>query len=159
MRLGGRGQTTQDFAVGISIFLLTTAFLFAFIPTIFTPFDSDTGGSDESRADRIAATVVEDFSVDGKPGTLDPVATRSFFDAGGDGDDLREQYKLPTTARVNVTVRTQNGSVIREIGSTRLKRGDAYDDQVSASSSRVISFDDPSSDVCTPTCRLVVRVW
>ena len=156
MRLDARGQTTQDFAVGISVFLLTTAFLFAFLPTIFAPFDSDRSASDVSQADRVAATFVENFSVDGKPGQLNASETEGFFAAGGDGDALRDRYSLPTTSRVNVTVRTQNGSVIKDNSGTVLARGDEYDDDVSASSSRIVTFDE---DVCDPSCRLVVRVW
>jgi len=156
MRLGSRGQTTQDFAIGISIFLLTTAFLFAFLPTIFTPFDSDRSASDVAQADRVAATFVENFSVEGNTGQLNASTTEEFFAAGAGGDVLRERYTLPTISRVNVTIRTQNGSVIKDNSGTVLARGDEYDDDVSASSSRIVTFEE---DVCDPACRLVVRVW
>jgi len=113
MRAGTRGQTTQDFAVGISVFLLTIAFVFAFIPTIFTPFDTDVGGSDTSNADRVASTFIENHSVEGKLGTLDADTARAFFSAGGNGDGLRDRYSLSTVTRINVTVRSQDGSIIR----------------------------------------------
>ena len=166
-----RAQTNQDFAVGISIFLLTTAFVFAFIPTIFTPFDGDVQNSEIAQSNRVASAFVENHSVDGKPGTLDDARVEQFFDAGNGGDALRGLYSLPTTSQVNVTVRTQNGSVIHELDTTGdgsgdllLARGDAYRDQPSASTSRVVTFD--GGKVCNPepsnsqsACRLLVRVW
>jgi len=34
-----RAQTTIDFAIGISVFLIVVAFVVAFVPTVFTPFE------------------------------------------------------------------------------------------------------------------------
>ncbi len=159
-----RAQTNQDFAVGISIFLLTTAFVFAFIPTIFSPFDGDVQNSEIAQSDRVASAFVDNHSVEGKSGTLDNASVEEFFDAGNGGDALRKLYSLPTTSQINVTVRTQNGSTIHSIDSTKLARGDTYRDQPSASSSRVVTFDE--GNVCSPdpgnnqsACRLLVRVW
>lgn len=159
-----RAQTNQDFAVGISIFLLTTAFVFAFIPTIFTPFDSDVQNSDITQSNRAASAFVDNHSVERKPTTLNATAVEGFFDAGNGGDALRKLYSLPTTSQINVTVRTQNGSVIHSIGGTKFARGDRYRDQPSASTSRIVTFDE--GNVCSPepsndqsACRLLVRVW
>lgn len=163
-----RAQTNQDFAVGISIFLLTTAFVFAFIPTIFTPFDGDVQNSDIAQSNRVASAFVDNHSVEGKPATLDDASVETYFDAGNGGDALRELYSLPTTSQINVTVRTQNGSVIHTVEAngrtTKMARGDSYRDQPSASTSRVVTFDE--GNVCNPepsndqsACRLLVRVW
>ena len=161
-----RAQTNQDFAVGVSIFLLTTAFVFAFIPTIFAPFDGNVQNSEIAQSNRVASAFVDNRSVDGKPATLDSSRVEGFFDAGNGGDALRELYSLPTTSQVNVTVRTQNGSVIHSVGGTKLARGHTYRDQPSTSTSRVVTFDD--ANVCDPepkpsndqsACRLLVRVW
>ncbi|WP_323192320.1 hypothetical protein [Halostella sp. PRR32] len=152
-----RGQTNQDFAVGVSIFLLTTAFVFAFIPSIFTPFDSEVEDSQVTQADRVASAFLDNYSVADKPGTLDVDRTEEFFGNGGDGDELRDRYDLPVTSQVNVTVRTPNGSVTHQSGGVTLARGDDYSGQPAASTSRVVTFDDGS--VCDPSCRLVVRVW
>ena len=166
-----RAQTNQDFAVGISIFLLTTAFVFAFIPTIFTPFNEDVRNSEIAQSNRVASAFVDNHSVEGEPATLDAAAVERFFDAGNGGDALRELHSLPTTSQVNVTVRTQNGSVIHRLDTTgdgsgdlRLARGDAYRDQPSASTSRIVTLEE--GNVCDPepgnsqsACRLLVRVW
>lgn len=158
MMRGDRAQTNQDFAIGISIFLLTTAFVFAFIPSIFTPFNSEVDNSEVSQADRVASAFLDNYSVTDKPGTLDATRTAQFFDNGNGGDELRDRYDLPVVAQVNVTVRTQNGSVIREHGGVTLARGDDYSSEPAASTSRIVSFD---GGVCEPesSCRLVVRVW
>jgi len=52
------GQMSIDFLIGIMIFLIAFIFLFAAIPSMFTPFQSN---SDELTmiADRVAATLVE----------------------------------------------------------------------------------------------------
>jgi hypothetical protein len=160
---GNRAQTNQDFAIGISIFLLTTAFVFAFIPSIFAPFNSEVDNSEVSQADRVASAFLDNYSVTDQPGTLNATRTEWFFDNGTDGDELRDRYDLPVVAQVNVTVRTQNGSVIRDIDAngrtTAMARGDDYSGEPAASTSRIVSFDDDS--VCAPesSCRLVVRVW
>lgn len=158
-----RAQTNQDFAVGVSIFLLTTAFVFAFIPTIFAPFDGNVQNSEVAQSNRVASAFVDNHSLDGKPATLDSSRVEGFFDAGNGGDALQGLYSLPTTSQVNVTVRTQNGSVIHSVGDTKLARGDTYRDQPSTSTSRVVTFDE--GNVCNPAssnqsaCRLLVRVW
>ena len=166
-----RAQTNQDFAVGISIFLLTTAFVFAFIPTIFAPFDENAQNSEVAQSNRVASAFVDTHSVNGKPATLDSSRVEVFFDAGTGGDALRTLYSLPTTSQVNMTVRTQNGSVIHELDTTGdgngdllLARGDTYRDQPSSSTSRIVTFDE--GNVCNPesgndksACRLLVRVW
>jgi hypothetical protein len=56
--LNDSAQTSLDFLVGISIFLLVFIFVYSFIPGMFTPFNSN---SDEltMTADRVAAALVE----------------------------------------------------------------------------------------------------
>jgi hypothetical protein len=159
MMRGDRAQTNQDFAIGISVFLLTTAFVFAFIPSIFAPFNSEVDNSEVSQADRVASAFLDNYSVSDQPGTLNAARTEWFFDNGTDGDELRDRYDLPVVAQVNVTVRTQNGSVIRDRNGVTLARGDDYSGEPAASSSRIVSFDDDSVCSPEPSCRLVVRVW
>ena len=79
-RRGDRGQTTLDFAVGITVFLITTAFVFTFIPGMLDPF---TGGLEE---ETVAANRVADSLVLGtlgdpdEPYVLDRECTIAFFD-------------------------------------------------------------------------------
>ncbi|SDZ87914.1 hypothetical protein SAMN04488065_0963 [Haloplanus vescus] len=109
-----RGQTTIDFAIGTSVFLLVVAFVVAFIPGIFQPF---TGGPQEELAgiDRVADTVVYDLldgDGDGNRATLDRRCTIAFFDDDGtdtgcafdDSEPLSEQVALTSGHHANVTV-------------------------------------------------------
>lgn len=57
------GQTSLDFLIGITLFLLVFIFVFAFIPKMFTPFQTD---SDEltMTADRVAMALVENLLIE-----------------------------------------------------------------------------------------------
>lgn len=57
------GQTSLDFLIGITLFLLVFIFVFAFIPRMFVPFQTN---SDEltMAADRAALTLVENILID-----------------------------------------------------------------------------------------------
>lgn len=74
-------QTSVDFLLGASIFLLAFIFVFAFIPGMFAPFQSN---SDEltMTADRIAATLSENVLVQNGSGTVLPgILNRSCIDS------------------------------------------------------------------------------
>jgi hypothetical protein len=62
LRNDNNGQVSIDFLLGVTIFLLAFIFLISAIPSMFTPFQSN---SDEltMMADRVAATLVEDTLV------------------------------------------------------------------------------------------------
>ena len=57
-----RGQTTQDYAVGIGVFLLAIAFVFSFLPTVMMPFDSSVSSAETAQADRIAGQIIDNMS-------------------------------------------------------------------------------------------------
>lgn len=65
------GQISLDYLIGVTIFLLTFIFVFAFIPGMFSPFHSN---SDEitMAADRVAAVLVENTLAIGGPGDKQP---------------------------------------------------------------------------------------
>ncbi|MFB6102827.1 MAG: hypothetical protein ABEJ73_09705 [Haloplanus sp.] len=107
-----RGQTTIDFAIGTSVFLVTVAFVVAFVPGIFQPF---TDGPQEELAtiDRAADTIVYDL-LDGGDDTsaLDRTCTIALLndtatDTGcpfDDAEPLADQIGLSTGHHVNVTL-------------------------------------------------------
>lgn len=151
-----RGQTVQDFAVGIGIFILAVAFVFTFVPTIITPF-TDAGGAETAQADRIAATIVTNAS-DGQPNGIDLDEFNSTYGTA-DSAALNETLGLRSSDghafdRVNITIweldeyGDPNASPITSGGS-------AYDSQVGGSATRIVTSDDN----CDPACRLIVRVW
>jgi hypothetical protein len=90
-----RGQTTLDFAVGMSLFLISVAFVISFTPNLIQPF-ADSGTEDTIIANRVASQLVEGTLADpGKPYVLDKACTVAFFapehaDGEVDGDDLND---------------------------------------------------------------------
>jgi hypothetical protein len=157
-----RAQTTLDFAVGMSVFLGIVAFAFAFMPTMFAPFQSDTGTEfvvADRAADRLAADALAESPRD--PGVLDTDCTRDFFDTGAapppacrygtDASDLRAALGVGDDVNVNVTLR--DGGGVGTLGGTRLAAGGeptSVDDTVVAT--RVVLLDGDQH-------RLFVRVW
>nr|WP_162413217.1 hypothetical protein [Haloarcula salina] len=110
-----RGQTTLDFAIGISVFLAVLIFIFLFVPGLLSPF---TEGAQEE-------TVVSNRVADGltksmlgspeRPYRLDRYCTVEFFDdqaapascAGSwsGGQPVESQVGLdPTRQHLNVTI-------------------------------------------------------
>lgn len=154
-----RAQTTIDFAIGIGLFLIVVAFVVAFVPTIFTPFQSTEG---PQTADRIATSLSTD-RLASEPYVLNETCTDGFFDqldGGGpapsacqfntSADTARQLFTLDRTRDVNVTIRYANGSIV---DGGRLAAGPTPSETTSVTSAtRVVSLDGQPR-------RLVVRTW
>ncbi|RZV08095.1 hypothetical protein BDK88_3057 [Natrinema hispanicum] len=145
-----RGQTTQDFVVGIGVFLLAIAFVFSFFPALVTPYDSSVGGAETAQADRIADRIVNDTST-GTPNELDKGDFNTKYQSG-----LVEELGLRSSNdnaidQVNVTVKNISSK------ENVLSAGDSYNNQSAASSARIVTIE--GSDQCDPACRLIVKVW
>jgi hypothetical protein len=156
-----RAQTAQDFAVGISIFLLTVGFIFAFVPNLLTPFDTDVGTEQQAQADRVATIVTGEITFDGEANVIDPSET-DYFGASGLGngglEPIQNETGLPFTARINVTVSPigQDGPISE--GGTTLSAGPEFrQSQPAASATRVVVLE--GNPDCDPGCELTVRVW
>jgi len=135
-----RGQTTTDYAVGASIFLLVVVGVFAFLPSVFAPFSLD-GGASMVVADRTAnALAGSALAADAtRPTRANATCTEGFFDGDGavpagcnydaDAADLHSALGLDDRRSVNVTVTGQagvaslNGTVLRT-GPPVPERGD-----------------------------------
>jgi hypothetical protein len=158
---GERAQTTIDFAIGIGLFLLVVAFVVAFVPTIFTPFQSTEG---PQAADRIATSLSTDRLGDpSEPYVLNETCTDGFFDQlDGNGSapsgcqfntsatTTREMFTLDRTRDVNVTIRYGNGSIA---DGGALAAGPTPSETTSVTAAtRVVSLDGQPR-------RLVVRTW
>jgi hypothetical protein len=109
-----RGQTTFDFAIGISIFLSVLLFVFTFVPTILEPF---TVGAQEHTVavDRVANELTQDvLGSPEQPNVLDRRCTVNFTTSLGGpaaaacrfGDDtiLTDRFGLREGQQVNVTI-------------------------------------------------------
>ncbi|WP_435345688.1 DUF7287 family protein [Haloarchaeobius sp. HRN-SO-5] len=158
----GRGQTTQDFAVGISIFLLTVGFTFGFLPSLLSPFGSPLGDDITAKSDRVAETIIDDHLVEGELRTLDDTELDNFLTNNPTDADLRAYFGLRASADVNVTVMNVHDDGTRTVlvgpaSGDEMSAGDEYGSQTSAASTtRVVVVE---SGQCDVECLLVVRVW
>ncbi|EMA42938.1 hypothetical protein C446_03791 [Halobiforma nitratireducens JCM 10879] len=156
--------------VGIGIFILAVAFVFAFLPTIITPFDTSTGGAETAQADRIADRVVEDVSTaySERPNEIVRDEFEDYTDKAS--HELAADWGLRSSEaddiaydQVNVSIQhleDTDGEPVDGPDGT-LAAGDEYDGQAAASAARIVTVVDGDgpleSDV--PAYRLVVRVW
>ncbi|RZH67572.1 DUF7287 family protein [Natrinema altunense] len=152
--LADRGQTTQDFAVGIGVFLLAIAFVFSFLPSLVTPYESSNGAK-TAQADRIADRIVDDLGT-GSGNEID------FTEYAGE-ENLTHQLGLRASGdqdhvydSLNVTIKYVNNSTTLKHPDTTA--GEPYSNQSAASSARIVTLEG-DVDECDPACRLVVRVW
>jgi len=149
-----RGQTTQDFAVGVSVFLLAVFFVFAYLPSTLASSDAEI----EQRAytaDRLTVSVFTDLTGDDGANRLNETRTRQFFVWHGNDDALRANYSLTATASANVTLETLQGVTVDiGTGGTTIvaAAGDSYAGQVGATTTRIVRLGGTRY-------RLVVRVW
>jgi hypothetical protein len=159
-----RAQTSIDFVVGMSVFLLTVAFVVAFLPGVFEPFTA-TGSGDVLAADRTAGLLAEQLLADQtNPGAFDSACTAEFFDAAGDGAggvsgcqfttdaaDLDAALGLGPATAVNVTI--ENGGTVQSRDGVVLAAGPTPPESESVVvSRRVVLLGGDDAD-------LYVRLW
>jgi hypothetical protein len=111
-----RGQTTLDFAIGISVFLAVLIFIFLFIPGLLSPF---TQGAQEETviSNRVADNITKSMlGTPRRPYALDRFCTVEFFKNAGapahctggwaGGNTVEQQVGLDgTRTHINITVR------------------------------------------------------
>ena len=143
-----RAQTTMDFAAGVSIFLVTVAFAFAFVPGIITPF-TGTGVGDPVTANRLADGLASDRLADADaPYVLDGERVESFF---ADDTDLADRRSVPEFRSVNVTLKT--GGTVATVAGDPANAGDSVPGSADVTVAwRSVSLDGERHE-------LVVRVW
>jgi len=143
-----RGQTLQDFAVGVGIFLIAFIFVLSLFPGLLTPFQSSASGAERAQAEQVSTQMLNTLSDGSAPNHLNTAELTTVL--GGSEADLLDRYGLPIAANINVTVETLDGT--RNIYTTNNEVGD----REVATSARIVTLDDTR---CEPACRLVVRVW
>lgn len=171
-----RAQTTVDFMIGASVFLLTVAVVFGIIPGIIDPFNE----SQENTlvADRLAAQVSGGMLADtGTPSGLNQTCVNAFFNSSlGNGGgcpipfnesvtDLPDRLGVDDRHRVNISIQrdvdadgeldvlSTTGGEVGTSGHTKLAIGpDVPPAQSVVVGSRAASLGD--KDVI-----VVVKVW
>lgn len=105
-----RGQTTIDFAIGISVFLVVLVFVFLFVPNLLEPFN--TGTQEETvavnrLADELSGRMLGNVS---DPYIVSSACTTRFFDGRSPGPcdfrdgSIEDQLRLEGRQNVNVTI-------------------------------------------------------
>lgn len=157
-----RGQTPQDFAIGMSIFLLAVITVLTFVPSIFTPFTAPETAI-EGQADRASTAAMSELTVEGSTTQLNRSATESWFAdyQSRPTEDLAAELGLESYRSVNVTVVPLEGNATAapvSVDGTNLTAGEPYDGQSSSTMVRIVEVEGADGE-CEPACRLVVRVW
>lgn len=109
-----RGQTTIDFAIGISVFLVVLIFVFLFVPDLLEPFN--TGTQEETvavnrLADELSSRMLGNVS---DPYIVSAACTKRFFDGRDPGPcdfrdgSIEDQLRLEDRQNVNVTITRTN---------------------------------------------------
>jgi hypothetical protein len=171
-----KAQTPQDFAVGVSVLLVTVIGVLAFVQgSAVGVYESPDVQRNQPIADRAGTYLVENYSVDGTRNHI-RYNTSSGIDASldADADDLRGLKEragliVATERRVNprVNVTIVNASTLDSGTRTpaiddhgaRLAWGPSVDGRTNvASTARVVKLTNATGQ-CDPVCWLVVRVW
>lgn len=147
-----RAQTNLDFTVGTTIFLLTVAFVFLFVPNMLAPFQPAEGKP--LQADRTANHLVE-TTFEGSDGRVaSPCVVAFFANETADGcpyepEPLRDAVGLHP--RSGVRVRVLNDSGVATLDGTTLSRTTGTVGDSTVTTRRVRIDGDPH--------RVRVEVW
>lgn len=140
-----RAQTTQDYAVGIGLFLLAVVFVVTFLPSVLAPYDVVDDAERTNQAERIAIELIETTSTDDGRLTLDSAELDEMLDTLDDPTTVG----LAAHRSVNVTLETLDGE------DTVTSGGSDYTGAAAGSWTRIVMTD----EACSDGCRLIVVVW
>lgn len=154
-----RGQTIQDYAIGISVFVLAVTAAVTLFPSLVSTYGS--GPSEELTAtvDQVSESIVQNQSASGRTTELDPAGLAELDTLNA--SELRDRFALRETTQVNVTVQTSDGSAfVTDGGGDPVTAGESYRrDGEGARDIRIVTLTNDSYAGCAQGCRLVVRVW
>jgi hypothetical protein len=145
-----RGQTANDYLIGIIIVLVTIVAVFGYFPSIFDPFEDPIGSDERAMADNLADEVIANNTVAGTQQTLNQTAFETELE---NNVTLKQRAGIKKWRQINVTI---------EKPGTVLIRGDDDDNfaQATVPAATTVRFvrlaDHPE---CNDGCYLIVRVW
>jgi hypothetical protein len=154
-----RGQTIQDYAIGISVFVLTVTAAVTFFPSLVSTYGSGPGGELTVTVDRVSGSIVQNQSAPGRATELDPAGLEQLETLNA--SELRDRFALRETTQLNVTVRTSDGSAfVTNGGGDPITVGESYRrGREGAQDIRIVTLTNDSYVGCAQGCRLVVRAW
>lgn len=151
-----RGQTLQDYVVGISIFIVVVFMALAFFPNLLSGFQTGTVADHEAQADRVAREIVTNASTSGSINDLNATIIEEIVAMSE--DDLRSRYGLHGSINLNITVESLDGGSYVTDGTTTLAGEPGYFGDSAGTAARIVTLTDKAYG-CSPACRLVVRAW
>lgn len=151
---GTRGQTLQDYTIGISLFLITVAAVLAGLLGFTSPLTAGVSAEDISQSERVSTAMVGNHSTGRQPNELD--ASQLSTTMNQPVEQLRTRWGIERTTSLNVSLVTLNGTRIVDRGGNELAVGASATNRSTATASRIVTLDDGT---CDPSCRLVVRTW
>ena len=143
-----RGQTLQDFVVGISIFILAFVLAISLMPGVLSPFTPTVGTQTQATAERVSGAIVANLSEPAAPNSLNETRVDVLFNQSG--SNLHNRFGLAESTQINITLEELDG--LAQINTT----GDYRNRDRTGQSGRIVTVNDSS---CDPACRLVVRTW
>jgi hypothetical protein len=149
-----RGQTTHDFALGISVFILASVFVLTFVPSVTAPYVEGVSEVEQEHARTVSRVLVGNLSTAESPTTFDDDRTVDFFTTDWGETGLQERFGLRNSTNLNVTLRglEEDDGVLTSCGGERCVAGQVYRDQSVATTVRLVRYDDQPF-------RMEVRVW
>jgi len=142
-----RAQTTFDFAVGITLFLLVVSFAFAATPGFLAPYQGS-GESEAILSDRVATRMATENLTDGQAYVLNGTKVQRLFN---DVSAAKSELGVKDTYGLNVTLRRENGTCPADLSTCASNETPPESASVSRSQ-RVVTIGGESVD-------LTVRVW
>ncbi|MFD1587466.1 hypothetical protein ACFR9U_10755 [Halorientalis brevis] len=152
-----RAQTLHDFLFGISLFLVTVTLVFGLFPSFLTPFTSGVGSAEKAQADRVGRAILLNLSEGTERNELNATELQTVLSKSE--DQLRTRYGLPRNANINISVKSINNNELVTYDGTVMATPNSASNQSAASSARIVTFRNRTTDACRPACRLVVKVW
>lgn len=141
-----RGQTLNDYVLGMSLLLLSVVLVFGLFPGIFQPFEAEIGTEERTTADTLSGELVDNSTV------LDTRQTVEFDALNATLEDLEDDSAavgIPDWMQWNATL-VDDGVVLRQNGSV-------WRDEPAGTSVRFVALE--GEDDCEHGCQLIVRVW
>jgi len=150
--MNDRGQTAQDYVIGISILLLTLTGVFAFVPSVFGVAEEPVERNDQTQAAKLSDVVLAEYGANGTATTLD----YDRLSAEVDGNDVPSTLLNESGIRrlqANITVRNKSTDPVIIQSGPRVETNDP-----TATVVRFVRFENTTR--CNEgICQMVVRVW
>lgn len=151
--MSDRGQTLNDYLLGISLLLISVLLVFGYFPEIFAPFEEEVSNEEDAMANNLATQIVENSTVSGSAQRVNFTQLNKTIDSFVDDS---ERAGIPLWLNWNVTVVDEQEETIQHQGRA-LQNGSLWFDYDAGTSIRFVQAQ--TNPACQDGCRIIVRVW